>query len=128
EVHRARTERRHADAWSPRNLTRGIGHQSRDSFVACEDEIDTRLAGGFEEVEHLAARQSEHARDAGVTKGRGKDVGACRHCADSTAISCQLSAVTFSISDANAILQDRRSVRRDGYCELRRPRGGLLPP
>src|SRR5205823_5363546 len=79
EIHGARSQRRYADSWPPRELAGGVGHQRGHRFVAREDELDAGLPGGLEKIEHLAARQPEHARDAGVTKGRGENVGACRH-------------------------------------------------
>ena len=56
EIHGARSQRRYADSWPPRELAGGVGHQRGHRFVAREDELDAGLPGGLEKIEHLAAR------------------------------------------------------------------------
>ena len=67
-VHRAGPERRHAHAGPPLDLAAHVRHERRRGFVPRQQELDAFALGGVDEVENLAARQAEHARDAGVAQ------------------------------------------------------------
>ena len=79
EIERARTERRDAHRRPAGHLSGGIGHERGHGFVAGQDELDAGFAGGFDEIENLAAGQTEHPFDAGLGERCGEHFSAGRH-------------------------------------------------